>query len=357
MKKAIFTLTLLCLSATVSAQLKVTDFYATPNPAMSGQTFTFHATVVNDSEKNIGSTIRLRGMSDPETGFYDLEEFPVCRYTIECVGSREIKYDFHIITEDERFRFFFRDAEGEVISPNLTVQIGNCGNEAERVEFLMGETYVFVDSVASELVAIYPASAPRDVEWIIGDNSLAEIVGYYADGTCPGIFFKGLAPGETTLTARTSNGLEATIPLTVYKNKKPAESLTLNITEFAGDVGDTFQLEATVEPDDADDPVVYFMSRDEKVATVDFYDGSVELVGEGSTEIISWVWPGSATASCQVMVEPAAALQDISTDETGDVFSIDGTVILRAATPDRIRTLPAGFYIIRYPDRTIKITL
>lgn len=358
MKKVLFIIFFLCMLACAEAQVSVRDFYAKPNPVMSGETFTFHATVVNETDAEVDTQIFLRGMSDPEKGFYGLGEFKVayCDVKLDAGASKKITYDYSIVTEDEYFSFFFRDMDGRIISPYYTVQIGMCGEEVERIEILGLGTYVFVDSVQSELAAVYPGSAPQDVEWSIGDESLAEIVGYYNDGPCSGVFFKGLSPGETTLTAMAVNGMKATIPLTVYKNPKGAESLTLNITEYAGKVGDTFQLIATVEPEDVDDLQVYFISRDEKVAKVGMFDGLVELVGTGSTEILSWVWPGSAGATCQVTSGPAA-LADIAAEELADVFGIDGIIILRQATSNAIRTLPSGYYIVRYPDRTKKITI
>lgn len=358
MKKVLLILPFLCILTGAYAQVSVKDFYARPNPAMSGETFTFHFTVVNDTDGDVNTTIYLRGMSDPEKGFYEIEEFKVAHADVHLTAEKrtqEFTYNYSITTEDEYFRFFFRNKDGGIIGPDLTVQIGNCGNEVERVEFTYLNSYGFVDSIGTVFVAIYPASAPRDVEWIFGDPGLVEIVEHYMDGTCPAIAYKGLAPGETTLTARTPNGLEATIPFVVYKKRKPAESLTLNMTEIAGDVGDTFQLEATIEPDDVEDPLVLFVLRDDKVATVGLEDGLVELVGPGSTEILAWVSPGGVQASCQVMVEPASALQEISVDELADVYAIDGTLLLRQAASRRINALPPGSYILRYPDRTHKI--
>ena len=358
MKKVLLILSFLCVLTGAGAQISVKDFYATPNPAMSGETFTFHFTVVNDTDGDVNTTIYLRGMSDPEKGFYELEEFKVAYADVHLTPEKrtqEFTYSYSIITEDEYFRFFFRNKQGEIIGPDLTVQIGNCGNEVERVEFTYLNSYVLVDSIGADFVAIYPASAPRDVEWIFGDPSLVEIVEYYMDGPCPAIAYKGLVPGETTLTARTPNGMEATIPFVVYKNRKPAESITLNITEFAGDVGDTFQLEATIEPDDVDDPLVFFVSRDEKVAKVGLEDGMVELVGPGSTEIVVWVTPGGAQTSCQVMAEPASDLKELALKEFADVYGIDGSLLLHQADAERIAALPEGCYILRYSDRTRKI--
>ena len=80
--------------------------------------------------------------------------------------------------------------------------------------------------------------------------------------------------------------------------------VTLNETEIPLYEGGTFQLYATVVPDDANIKTVTWSSSDDEIATVT-QDGFVEGVGFGYCDITVKTDDGDHTATCRVKIDPA----------------------------------------------------
>lgn len=89
-----------------------------------------------------------------------------------------------------------------------------------------------------------------------------------------------------------------------------AESITLDLTEAEGTVGETITLTATVSPEETTDKTVTWASSDETVATV--ADGVVTLLAEGKADITATC--GIATATCAVTVKAVAGIDLITVD-------------------------------------------
>ena len=102
---------------------------------------------------------------------------------------------------------------------------------------------------------------------------------------------------------------EVTFSLTELKNLKvklststiPVESVSLNKTELALNVGATETLTATVLPDLASNKKVTWTSSDETVASVDA-NGKVTALAQGEADITVTTEDGGKTASCTVTV-------------------------------------------------------
>ena len=92
---------------------------------------------------------------------------------------------------------------------------------------------------------------------------------------------------------------EAGETYTVVKGTS-VSSITLDKSEIKLEVGETAQLTAIVEPSDATNADVAWISSDVKVATV--VNGVVTAVGKGSATITASSYDGGASASCQVTV-------------------------------------------------------
>lgn len=118
---------------------------------------------------------------------------------------------------------------------------------------------------------------PIDLQWSVGDASVAQILGRAV--------VEGLAPGTTTVTARNDeHGIEASATLRVR------EGARFHLSGPPGPVwtaGDSFQLSLEVETAGGERiaaraPV--WFSEDESVATID-QEGRVELVGVGQATV------------------------------------------------------------------------
>ena len=77
-------------------------------------------------------------------------------------------------------------------------------------------------------------------------------------------------------------------------------SITLDKSAVSLEVGDSVQLNATIEPADATNADVAWITSDAKVATV--VNGVVTAIGKGSATITAKSYDGGASASCQVTV-------------------------------------------------------
>lgn len=108
--------------------------------------------------------------------------------------------------------------------------------------------------------------------------------------------------GQATITVTTVDGSKtATCTVRVrIQIGEPVQSVGLNKTELALEVGKTGTLEAKVEPSDATNKNVTWSSSNSEVATVD--NGVVTAVSAGTAIITVTTEDGAKTATCKVTV-------------------------------------------------------
>ena len=138
-----------------------------------------------------------------------------------------------------------------------------------------------------------------------------------------------VAEGATTITAKAGDKT-ATCTVTVSKKVIPVTSVTLNKTSLALTEQETFQLSATVSPDNATDKTVTWSSSNTAVATVSS-NGLVTAVQEGSTTITAKA--GDKTATCTVTVsKKVIPVTSVSLNKTSlalteqETFQLSATV-------------------------------
>ena len=98
-----------------------------------------------------------------------------------------------------------------------------------------------------------------------------------------------------------TNTAQATFHVKTTTGIVPVEKVFLNKSELTLAVGQTEQLIATIEPENATNKNVSWSSSDEEVATVD-EDGTVRAVGAGTATITVTTEDGNKTATCTVTV-------------------------------------------------------
>lgn len=131
----------------------------------------------------------------------------------------------------------------------------------------------------------------KTVTWTSSDAQVASVAGGKVTA---------VKPGNATITA-SCGGKSATCAVTVEKKVIPVSAITLNKTEVTLKQNETFQLTATVAPDDATDKTVAWTSSDATVATVT--DGLVKALEEGTVTVTAKA--GDKTATCTVKVSNA----------------------------------------------------
>lgn len=94
----------------------------------------------------------------------------------------------------------------------------------------------------------------------------------------------------------------------------PVKNVIFNADQFMLEIGQSFQLTASVVPADATDPTITWKVNDTSIATVDT-NGKLTAVAEGTTEIVAMAEGGKITASAVVKVgDIALGFEDIKTD-------------------------------------------
>ena len=166
----------------------------------------------------------------------------------------------------------------------------------EPTSITLDKTSVTVKEATTAKVTatIAPSNATnKTVTWTSSDSAVATVAG----GTITGV-----SKGTATITAKTSNGLTATVKVTVTENTdiiKPT-GITLDKTSLALTEGDSDKLTATVKPTNATNQTVTWTSSDTSVATVDS-SGNVKAIAEGTATITAATFNGyKATATVTV---------------------------------------------------------
>ncbi len=106
--------------------------------------------------------------------------------------------------------------------------------------------------------------------------------------------------GKAYVTVKSSNGKKARCEFTVKGVKVEVSSVTLNKSTLSLNVGDTYQLSATVNPNNATNKSIEWQSSDESVVAVNS-KGKITAKKKGSAYIYAIAY-GGKSKSCQVTV-------------------------------------------------------
>lgn len=143
--------------------------------------------------------------------------------------------------------------------------------------------------------------------------------------------------GQATITVTTVDGSKtATCTVRVrIQIGEPVQSVGLNKTELALEVGKTGTLEAIVEPSDATNKNVTWSSSNSEVATVD--NGVVTAVSAGTAIITVTTEDGAKTATCKVTVNApqTVPVTGVTLDKTSlDLKTGDNTTLTATVNPE-----------------------
>lgn len=130
----------------------------------------------------------------------------------------------------------------------------------------------------------------KNVQWTSSNNSVATV------DSNGGVTSKN--SGSTIITVTTHNGLKTEFFIEV---ETPVTNITLNSNEINLNPGGTFKLEATVNPSNASNKNIKWISANESIATVD-QSGNVTADVAGTTYISAVSADGKVVATCTVNV-------------------------------------------------------
>ena len=130
----------------------------------------------------------------------------------------------------------------------------------------------------------------KNVQWTSSNNSVATVD---SNGVVT-----SKNSGSTIITATTNNGLKTEFFIEV---ETPVTNITLNSNEINLNQGGTFKLDATVNPSNASNKNIKWISANESIATVD-QSGNVTADVAGTTYISAVSADGKVIATCTVNV-------------------------------------------------------
>ena len=178
-----------------------------------------------------------------------------------------------------------------------------------------------VEGDSYKLVAtVLPKDAEYDgVNWASSNASVASV----SNGTVT-----ALKQGTSTITA-SAGGRSATCTVKVAAKIITVTSVTLDKTSLSMKAGDTETLKATVNPTDATDKTITWMSSDVSVVTVS--EGKLTAKDSGTATITAKA--GNCTADCTVTV--SVDVESVSLDITTLSLSVGESATLTATVkPD-----------------------
>lgn len=132
---------------------------------------------------------------------------------------------------------------------------------------------------------------------------------------------QALRSGTATITVRAQeNTVQGQITIQVYS---PVTGVNLDQKEIYMEVGDTFQINANIEPSDADDKTIMFTSENAQIATIQ-ENGMVTAIQEGTTKVIASSKENpTIKAECEVNVVRKMEEDEIHFDSSLTVNSLE----------------------------------
>lgn len=170
-----------------------------------------------------------------------------------------------------------------------------------------------------QLAAIVtPADADdRTVSWTTSDESIATVDQYG--------WVTAISRGVATITAATTDGgftADCIVTVDIPQPVVPVTDIAFGQTKLSfSELGAQTQLRAFIEPPDATNQAVSWISTNPPVATVSD-TGLVTAVAEGSATIIVLTADGNKTATCDVTV--ALPIQPVSLESAAVAVAADG---------------------------------
>ena len=209
-------------------------------------------------------------------------------------------------------------AGGKSASCQVTVKATQTVVEVESVTLDRHEM-TLTEGETNRLVAkVSPSNATdKTISWATSNPA---IVSVDKEGNV-----KGVAVGTATVAASHGN-LSDACKITVTASAVPVTSISLDKTTLALAEQDTYQLTATVKPDNATDKTVTWSTANAAIATVS-NNGLVTAVAEGTTTITAKA--GDKTATCSVTVsKKVIPVTSVTLNKTSEqeTFQLSATV-------------------------------
>lgn len=222
------------------------------------------------------------------------------------------------------------------------VSITQIAISPSSVRLAVGETFNLEAQIT-------PADATnKTINWS-STNSSVVTVDSYGQLTAKGV-------GSATIIASSQDGtnISATCNIEVFEPSVPISSITIVPVDITGKVGETYQLTATITPENASEKTLVWSSDNSTVASVES-DGLISLHTKGNAVIKATASDGSGiSATCAVVVEEGAGINDIEIDgnQFVRIYNLQGVLIYEGEYSEA--HLHSSTYIILANGHSIK---
>ncbi len=147
--------------------------------------------------------------------------------------------------------------------------------EVEEIRLSIDNPVIQKNEISKLNVEIYPLDAVEQAVEFISSNEKVVKVDDYGN-------IYGVSSGKATITVRAiSNGVQASIDIEVYSK---VTGIAINVENIILQEGEQYQILSNVEPDDANNKKIRYISENVDIATVD-ENGLISAIKTGNTNI------------------------------------------------------------------------
>ena len=260
------------------------------SPAISSSDFTTDNTKVY---ANVETSLNVR--SGPGTSYESLTTIPSgTKMTRIAKGKQKGELWDRVKLESGLVGYVFQTYVEEV--PNVQV---------EKITLSLDKTTINKGERIKIKANISPEDAVDKTLKYSSDNTSVATVS--SDG-----YIQGISSGSAKITAKASNGVTGTINIKVYS---PVTDIITSTDNIVLQIGETYKINATVIPDDADNKNILYNTENSGIAKVD-EQGIVTGETEGETSINAVSEEGAISKKIKVKVIPQIQEGEIIIDES-----------------------------------------
>lgn len=178
-----------------------------------------------------------------------------------------------------------------------------------------------------------PEAKDNKVEYSSSDNRVTTVD---SEGN-----ILGIKSGNATITVKAKDGnVFGKVDIQVYS---PVTDMQLNTESLMLQIGDSFIVNPTIFPEDANNQNIIYNSNNQDVAKVNS-DGKITAVNEGSTKIVVKTEEGNITREIQITVVPIVEEGEISFDtsltiQQNEITGWDITKMNVSSIKEKINTI------------------
>ena len=260
------------------------------SPAISSSDFTTDNTKVY---ANVETSLNVR--SGPGTSYESLTTIPSgTKMTRIAKGKQKGELWDRVKLESGLVGYVFQTYVEEV--PDVQV---------EKITLSLDKTTINKGERIKIKANISPEDAVDKTLKYSSDNTSVATVS--SDG-----YIQGISSGSAKITAKASNGVTGTINIKVYS---PVTDIITSTDNIVLQIGETYKINATVVPDDADNKNILYNTENSGIAKVD-EQGIVTGETEGETSINAVSEEGTISKKIKVKVIPQIQEGEIIIDES-----------------------------------------